>query len=1170
MKRVYTFILAVLFFSNLQLQAQCGITLSSATTTITCNGGTNGAITATAGGGTPYGTNSPGLIISEFLANPQGTDAPYEYVELLATKEINFATTPYTVIFSNNGIANASGWTQGGLVTYAFEISAGKVNVGDVVYVGGSSMNVSGTIVRSIFNDVNNGDGGIGTAQNNVLGNGGANADGIAVFNVGTASLTNSTVPVDAIFFGSSIGSAEVSSTQGYQLPVNDLYSGGKLTSTSFLLPDPQEKELYVATGTYNEKTLQFSSARTWSVTTTSSDKASFVNLINLYDYAWSTGSITNTTTGLSAGTYTVSVTDAVPCAQSFTVNVAQPSVIAVSFTKSNISCNGLSNGLLVATPSGGAGAPYSYLWGNGSTTSTISGLGVGTYSVLVSDKNGCVSNLFTESITQPAALTVSLTSSNNVSCKAGTNGLINITTLGGTLQYSYSWSNAATTEDLTSIGAGTYAVLVTDANACTQTFTTSITEPASALTASASVANVICFGATTGSINLSATGGTAGYAYMWSNSATTEDVSGVAAGSYSVTITDGNACTLVKNYTLTQNTAITASATVSNLTCFGNQNGSITLYSTLGGTPGYTYSWNNGATTANISGAASGNYNVTITDSQGCTSVLNYVITSPSALSATTSVTHVVCNGGVGGVINLGVFGGVVPHTFLWSNGSTTQNINTLSAGVYQVTIKDANNCTLVITDTINQPTAFNFNFIVKDACYADTSGSINLTVSGNTAPYSYSWSTGDTKEDLNKLTGGMYYVAITDINNCVGVDSVNVNELMSPITITDSIANATCNGINNGMIDITVNGGYGNNSFLWSNNSMTEDIDSVTVGMYNVTVTDGEGCTASAQYTIAGDSALTLTLTQTHVVCFADSNGAVLAAANGGVMPYSFMWSNTATTAALANLMAGTYYVTAMDSVGCMAMDTITLNQVAQVASGVSASDSVLCKGEFTTLTASSANGGISYVWFNNQTTNPITVMPTATTNYSVTALDSVGCSASVNITITVNNLPPVVFNVAPDTLCSTSFGALLQGGSPVGGTYSGSFVNSTNDYFNVSAAGLGNHVINYSYTDSNGCSLMVKDTLSVVLCTGIEEETASYFGLYPNPNDGNFSVEVNSTLDNATLTIINNTGATVYTQAIEQNMSTVSLNTLPKGLYMVVITNSGTTSTKRVIIQ
>lgn len=253
--------------------------------------------------------NGAGLLISEALPNPAGTDSPFEFVELLATRTINFAVTPYTVVVCNNGTATAQGWVSGGTLSYAFEITTGTVNAGDVVYVGGSSMAPTGTILRAINTGTTNGDG-FGTFNTGgVFGNGGTNADGIAVFDRAVATITNSTVPVDALFFGTSVGTAVVNAgADGYQLPVNDMYPGGKLQSTSFLAPDAASAQYLTATGVFNPVTGAFSSARTWAINPAFTNSASAVTLSTATPAAVLSFATSSQFVNENAGTVTVTV----------------------------------------------------------------------------------------------------------------------------------------------------------------------------------------------------------------------------------------------------------------------------------------------------------------------------------------------------------------------------------------------------------------------------------------------------------------------------------------------------------------------------------------------------------------------------------------------------------------------------------------------------------------------------------------------------------------------------------------------------------------------------------------------------------------------------------------------------------------------------------------------
>jgi hypothetical protein len=221
----------------------------------------------------------PKLLISEALINPTGTDSPYEWIELIATDTIDFAATPYSLVAANNGAATAAGWVAGGTITYGFSLTSGVLHAGDVAYVGGSLMAPTGTKLRTINTGTTVGDR-FGSAQTSgVLGNGGSNADGIAVFDQSINDLTNASTPIDAVFYGTGMGTAVVAGgTAGYRLPVNDIYNGGLLQASSFVAGDPVANVLHAA-GAFNATTGTFTTARTWSAATFSNDNLSAITV---------------------------------------------------------------------------------------------------------------------------------------------------------------------------------------------------------------------------------------------------------------------------------------------------------------------------------------------------------------------------------------------------------------------------------------------------------------------------------------------------------------------------------------------------------------------------------------------------------------------------------------------------------------------------------------------------------------------------------------------------------------------------------------------------------------------------------------------------------------------------------------------------------------------------
>ena len=380
----------------------------------------------------------------------------------------------------------------------------------------------------------------------------------------------------------------------------------------------------------------------------------------------------------------------------------------------------GGTNGSIAMTITGGT-APYSYSWtrtGGGSGTgtgTTISGLGAGTYSVTVTSANGCA-GVFSSTLNAAPQLVVTATPT-SPQCNGGTGGSISVSVTGGSPGYSYNWGSGVTTQNRSNLAPGTYTVTVTDSRSCTATGTATIAQPA-AISITPSISNVNCFGQSTGAINLSISGGASPYTYLWSDGAITQNRSGLAAGTYSVTLTDANNCTqTATNLQVTQPaSAMSLTATQTNVSCFGSSNGSTTVTAS-GGTAPYTYDWNGtpaGDGTATISGLSAGTYTVTVTDNKGCTATLSVTITQPAALTLSTSVTNPTCPPTAGppvnsnGAINLSVSGGTGPFTYAWTTvgGSglnpTSEDQTGLTAGTYSVTVTDSKGCTASTSVTL------------------------------------------------------------------------------------------------------------------------------------------------------------------------------------------------------------------------------------------------------------------------------------------------------------------------------------------------------------------------------------------------------------------------------------------------------------------------------------
>jgi hypothetical protein len=446
---------------------------------------------------------------------------------------------------------------------------------------------------------------------------------------------------------------------------------------------------------------------------------AGFANLSNGGAYnnvTTNTLSISAAPASFNGNSYRCVVSNAI-CTINTNAASLNVSEVNASATTADVSCNGANDGSVDLTVSGGV-APLSYSWSNSATTQDLSGVGAGSYSVTVTDANGCSGNA-SATVNEPVALTANAVAT-DASCNGASDGSADLTVSGGTAPYSYSWSNSASTEDISGLGAGSYNVTITDAHGCTATASATVSEP-SALFASASNTNVSCNGGNNGSADLTVSGGTAPYSYNWSNSATSEDISGLSAGTYNVTVTDDHGCTATASATVTEPTALSASATSTNVSCNNGSNGTVNL-TVSGGTTPYSYNWSNSATTEDLSGVGAGTYNVTVTDNNGCATGASATVSQPSAITGSIGVSPVnTVSGQAAYTIFLGygpqsvtlsasATGGTGSYSYSWTPTTGVANPTSASTSVsptttttYTVTITDANGCTKTVSQTIN-----------------------------------------------------------------------------------------------------------------------------------------------------------------------------------------------------------------------------------------------------------------------------------------------------------------------------------------------------------------------------------------------------------------------------------------------------------------------------------
>jgi gliding motility-associated-like protein len=876
--------------------------------------------------------------------------------------------------------------------------------------------------------------------------------------------------------------------------------------------------------------------------------------------YLWSNGATTQNITVTIPGTYNVVVTDSDNgCTVTssdvvITQDITVPSVV-VSADATELTCAN-SDVLISSTPT--VQGTSSYLWSNGATTQNITVTIPGTYNVVVTDSdNGCTVTssdvVITQDITVPSVVVSA--DATELTC-ANSDVLISSTpTVQGTS--SYLWSNGATTQDITVTNPGTYNVVVTDShNGCTVTssdvvIAQDITAPS--VTVSADATELTCANS---DVLISSTPTVQGTSsYLWSNGATTQDITVTNPGTYNVVVTDShNGCTVTSSdVVIAQDItapSVTVSADATELTC-ANSDVLISSTPTVQGTSSYL--WSNGATTQNITVTTPGTYNVVVTDSDnGCTVTSSDVviaqdITVPSVV-VSADATELTCANSDVLISSTPTVQGIA--TYLWSNGATTQDITVTTPGTYNVVVTDSDNgCTVtssdvVITQDITAPSVVVSADATELTCAnSDVLISSTPTVQGTAT---YLWSNGATTQDITVTTPGTYNVVVTDSDNGCTVTSSDV-VITQDITVPSVVVSADATELTCANSDVLISSTptvQGTSTYLWSNGATTQDITVTTPGTYNVVVTDSDnGCTVTSS-----DVVITQDITVPSVVVSADATE--LTCANSDVLisstptvqgTSSYLWSNGATTQNIIVTNPGTYNVVVTDSDnGCTvtSSDVVIIEDVLEPTVSVSSNNTELPCPNTGVVISSVANvqGTATYLWSNGATTQNITVTTPDTYNVVVTDSDN-GCSVtSSDVVITEDNTPPTAVcqdvTVSLDAAGEGSLTAIqVNNGSSDNCTDSDNLILSI-DKTSFDCSDIGNTTVTLTVEDENGNTATCSSTVTIederaptAVCQNItiNLDGAGNASIVPSDVDGGSSD--NCSLDNAAFTITPN---------------------------------------------
>lgn len=588
------------------------------------------------------------------------------------------------------------------------------------------------------------------------------------------------------------------------------------------------------------------------------------------------------------------------------TISAIQPPNIAQAQVE-NVDCAGAANGSITLSVDGGTGGPYTYTWSNGMSGNPLQSLSGGSYTVTVTDMgSGGLTTTNTYTVSEPAnALSVS----GGIvppSCAGGANGSVSLTILGGTPTYNISWDNNIQSGlvNPSNLPGGTYCVTITDNNGCTasQCFTVPNGTGAGA-TINETITPASCPGDADGSIALSLTGVIGEPIFFWSTAPGvpgTASQTGLSAGSYSVTVIDDAGCSSSKNFTVDEPSAITLTPGLTNIACFGDATGSISLAAS-GGNGGFSYEWsgpsNFSANTAQISGLVAGNYTVTATDSKDCTTTRSFVLSQPSQALNVATITPTSIDQGVGGAVNIGVQGGTTPYTYSWAGpdnfSATSANLSGLSiGGEYCVTVTDNNDCETTACTTVENVLRVNAN--ITDACADSDNGAISLVPDGGRPPYTYSWTPASLSgANPTGLAAGTYTVLVMDSEG----ETVSLSLVVgaSPaIVFAPAVTPVTGDpDSNNGAITLNVSGGTTPLSFQWAGpggySASTANISDLEQGQYCVTVTDsnfGNSCSRDTCFNLLYFAPLVMPdVSMSGTSCAETEDGALQIQINGGV---------------------------------------------------------------------------------------------------------------------------------------------------------------------------------------------------------------------------------------------------------------------------------------------
>ena len=625
-----------------------------------------------------------------------------------------------------------------------------------------------------------------------------------------------------------------------------------------------------------------------------------------------------------------------------------------------------------------------------------------------------------------------------------------------------------------------TYTVV--DGNGC-ENSASQMVEVAEPIVVAATGTNLTCNGIPTGTVTATVTGGVPAYNYQWNDpaSSTTATVNGLESGTFTVIVTDSWGCDDTTSVTLTQPTLMSVSiSSSSNAQCNGDVNGNAYVAAT-GGTPPYSYIWNNPAntTTPLLPNVGAGTYTVTVTDNLGCSGTATAVITQPDVLvAAIASHTDVGCNGGNTGSATVSVSGGTAPYSYLWDNPAHTPlaTANHLGAGTYTVTVRDAHNCSTTATVTIAESSTITATTNTQDVVCAQHLGSAVIMVNGGAAPYTYQWSSGSTSSSANNLTAGVHYVTVTDAQDCDYTTSVTINRVGNIHTNIIQNGDVLCFGQPGADLTAQSVNGTAPLSFMWSNAITTQNNNDVPAGHYELVIMDAWGCSGSDSHDVSDGVQIVVTPRITAAGCAGGATGSISLEIRGGRPPYHVSWNNGSHATTLTGLAVGNYQVTVLDGNSCSVTGDYTIiNPVNPLNVSLYKKDVNCAGGSDGSITINVTGGtpGYTYDWeFNNNHFSGNSAANLSPGIYNITVADSQGCDMDTAVVIGEPQSMEYSFITINPSCIGNNDGYIeiaVIGGHP---PYNFAWADQTSPIEYI--AGLPQGTYLFTVTDNGGCTI------------------------------------------------------------------------------------------------